>query len=109
MWNKIYDKLMQLNFSKVGKTLFYTQIVFLIVLTYGIWYYAPRIAYFQNADEDSIWFGDGWSYVNQEGEPIAVNEHYLRIKECFTHFTKVQPHKLIIYFIPHSHTPIHIF
>ncbi len=81
MWNKIYDKLMKLNFSKVGKTLFYAQIVFLIVLTYAIWYYAPRIAYFQNADEDIIWFGDGWSYVNQEGEPVAVNEHYLKLQK----------------------------
>lgn len=81
MQNKLYDKLLQLNVSKVGKTLFYAQIVFMIVFTYAIWYYAPRIAYFQNADKDIIWFGDGWSYVNQEGEPIAVNEHYLKLQK----------------------------
>lgn len=55
--------------------------MFLLVLTYGIWYYAPRIAYFQNTDKDIIWFGDGWSYVDQEGEPVAVNEQYLKLQK----------------------------
>lgn len=79
MWNKIYDKLMKLNISKVGNILFLIQVVFLVVLSVMIWYYAPRIAYFKNAEDETIWFGDGWKYVEQEGEPIAVNEHYLKL------------------------------
>lgn len=81
MRNGIYEKLIQLNKSKVGKVLLYAQIVFFIVLTFGIWYYAPRIAFFQDTDEDIIWFGDGWSYVNQTGEPISVNNHYLKLEK----------------------------
>lgn len=79
MWNKIYDKLMQLNISKIGDLLFITQVTILLVLSLVIWHKAPRIEYFPNADEESIWFGDGWKYVNQEGEPVAVNEHYLKL------------------------------
>ena len=79
MWNKLYDKFMQLNFSKVGKALFCVQIVAMVIVTYIMWYYAPRVPYFQNADKESIWFGDGWKYEEQEGEPIPVNEHYLKL------------------------------
>lgn len=81
MWNKFYDKLMQMNISKMGKLLFYVQVIGLIVFTYMLWYYAPRIAYFSGVNEASIWFGDGWEYVDQEGTPIAVNEHYLKLQK----------------------------
>ena len=79
MWNKIYNKLLHLNMSKVGNILFIVQMTFLLVLSWMIWYYAPRIAYFQDAENETIWFGNGWKYVEQEGEPIAVNEHYLKL------------------------------
>lgn len=81
MWNKIYDKLMQFNQNKVGKLFFGIQILFLIVITYEMWYDAPRTPYFPNADEESIWFGDGWKYEGQEGEPIAVDQHYLKLQK----------------------------
>lgn len=79
MWNKIYNKLLHLNMSKVGNILFIVQMTFLLVLSWMIWYYAPRIAYFKDAENETIWFGNGWKYVEQEGEPIAVNEHYLKL------------------------------
>ena len=79
MWNKIYDNFMKINISKIGKLLFIMQVVVLLVLSYMIWYEAPRVAYFQNAEEETIWYGDGWEYVNQKGEPIAVDEHYLKL------------------------------
>lgn len=81
MWNKLYNKLMQLNISKIGKVLFIMQVVILLIFTILIWNEAPKNAYFENADKETIWYGDNWSYVNQEGEPIEVNEHYLKLKK----------------------------
>ncbi len=53
----------------------------LMVLTIWIWLDAPKNAYFGNAQKEKIWYGEGWSYVNQGGEPVTVYNHYLKLQK----------------------------
>ncbi len=53
----------------------------LLVLTVWIWLEAPKNLYFGNSPKETIWYGDGWSYVNQEGEPVTVYHHYLKLQK----------------------------
>ena len=81
MWNKIYDKLKQLNILIIGKVLFMTQVMIVGFFTIWIWRDAPTNAYFENVDRETIWYGDGWSYVDREDKPIAVDDHYLKLQK----------------------------
>ncbi|MBE5877370.1 MAG: response regulator [Lachnospiraceae bacterium] len=58
-----------------------TMFAILLVFTVCIWILAPKNAYFGNAEKELIWYGDGWSYVNQEGEPVPVYHHYLKLQK----------------------------
>ena len=53
----------------------------LLLLTVWIWIDAPKNSYFGNVDKEVIWYGNDWSYVNQEGEPVTVYNHYLKLQK----------------------------
>lgn len=53
----------------------------LLVLTVWVTIEAPRSVYFGDADKEVVWYGDGWSYVDQEGEPAQVYNHYLKLQK----------------------------
>ena len=89
MYKRIIMRIKQFHIKYMESVLHAIQMIMLalvVFLTVWIWIDAPKNAYFDNQEKESIWYGDGWSYENGQdraiyGEPVSVNEHYLKLQK----------------------------
>lgn len=76
----IRRKIKDIDIAFAGKIVFYAFTTMVAALTVWICLESPVQRHFKNIGKNDVWFGDGWHYDDSDMEPVAVSEHYLRLR-----------------------------